>query len=395
MGTDLPKQFLSIGGKTILETAVLPFGSSDLVDRVIVTAPEDEVERVRDLLVSSEGSSAGLGVPEQEKASGVPGKDLVVLPGGKERQDSVANALFQGEVSDDDLVLIHDGVRPYVTEDIIRRVVEGIEETGAVICGIPSVDSLRHEDVGALERAKVYRVQTPQGFIGALIKEAHRKAKEDGVYETDDGGLVDRLGIKVRIVEGSKENIKITTPADLPDETRKPACGDCSQTETSKPQLKTRIGTGFDVHRIVEGRKMILGGVEIPWDKGLEGHSDADVLVHALMDAMLGAAALPDIGRLFPDTDDEYKGISSILLLERVWKLVSEKGYRLCNADMTLICQQPKLAPYIDEMRMTIARSLGADPDAIGIKATTTEKLGFTGRGEGIAAEAVCLLEGE
>lgn len=360
MGSKDPKQFLSIGGKTILEKAVIPFFLSDLVDRLIITSPEDLIPRVKELV------------------GGLKEKEITVIPGGKERQDSVWNALFGGEIADDDLVLIHDGVRPYVTPEIIERVLQGSLETGAAICGIPSVDSLRHEEDGALPRGKVYRVQTPQGFLGGLIKEAHRRAREDGVYETDDGGLVDRIGIRVKIVEGSKENIKITTKEDLPVRNR-----------------PLRIGTGFDVHRLVEGRKLILGGVEIPWENGLEGHSDADVLVHALIDALLGAAALPDIGRLFPDTDEAYKGISSIALLDKVGMLVSEKGYKLANADITVICQQPKLAPYIDEMKVNIARSLGVEPEAIGIKATTTEKLGFTGRGEGIAAEAVCLLEGE
>ncbi|MFQ9892277.1 MAG: 2-C-methyl-D-erythritol 2,4-cyclodiphosphate synthase [Emergencia sp.] len=156
--------------------------------------------------------------------------------------------------------------------------------------------------------------------------------------------------------------------------------------------MENRIGTGFDVHRLVEGRSLILGGVDIPYEKGLLGHSDADVLIHALMDALLGAAAKGDIGKLFPDSDDAYKGISSILLLEKVAQVLSRDGYRLGNADMTLICQKPKLAPYIEEMRQNIASALAVDADKISIKATTTEKLGFTGRGEGIAAEAVCLL---
>lgn len=156
--------------------------------------------------------------------------------------------------------------------------------------------------------------------------------------------------------------------------------------------MENRIGTGFDVHAFSGGRKLILGGVHVPFGKGLAGHSDADVLVHALMDAMLGAAALGDIGKAFPDSDDRFKDISSLKLLERVKAMIAEAGYSLVNADMTVICQRPKLAPYIDEMRKNIAGVLGVDCDRISVKATTTEKLGFTGRGEGIAAEAVCLL---
>lgn len=154
-----------------------------------------------------------------------------------------------------------------------------------------------------------------------------------------------------------------------------------------------RIGHGFDVHAFAEGRKLILGGVEIPYEKGLLGHSDADVLTHALMDAMLGAAGLGDIGKLFPDTDEKYKGISSLVLLEEVKAEVEGRGYRLANADITVICQKPRLRPYIDEMTRKLAQVLAEDENTINIKATTTEKLGFTGRGEGIAAEAVCLLE--
>ena len=157
--------------------------------------------------------------------------------------------------------------------------------------------------------------------------------------------------------------------------------------------MENRIGTGFDVHAFSEERRLILGGVHVPFDKGLAGHSDADVLVHALMDAMLGAAALGDIGKAFPDSDDSFKDISSLKLLERVRDMIGKAGYRLVNADMTVICQRPKLAPYIDEMRENIAGVLGMEPGRISVKATTTEKLGFTGRGEGIAAVAVCLLE--
>ncbi|MGN0659774.1 MAG: 2-C-methyl-D-erythritol 2,4-cyclodiphosphate synthase [Emergencia sp.] len=156
--------------------------------------------------------------------------------------------------------------------------------------------------------------------------------------------------------------------------------------------MESRIGTGFDVHCLTEGRRLILGGVDIPFEKGLLGHSDADVLIHALMDALLGAAGLGDIGRLFPDTDDTYKGISSLLLLEKVAERLAEEGFTLGNADITVICQRPKLAPYVETMRENIARAVKTETGRISIKATTTEKLGFTGRGEGIAAEAVCLL---
>ena len=214
--------------------------------------------------------------------------------------------------------------------------------------------------------------RTPQGFRFGLLREAYARAEADRFSGTDDAGLVERIGIRPVIAEGSPGNIKITTPEDLP--------------------METRIGTGFDVHKLTENRKLILGGVEIPYEKGLLGHSDADVLLHALMDAMLGAAALGDIGRHFPDTDPAYEGASSMVLLEKVTEILADAGYRLANADVTVICQKPKLAPYIDEMRQNIAEAAGTDVSRISVKATTTERLGFTGRGEGIAAEAVCTI---
>ena len=174
------------------------------------------------------------------------------------------------------------------------------------------------------------------------------------------------------LVKGSEDNIKITTPEDV--------------------VLETRIGKGFDVHRLVEGRKLILGGVDIPYEKGLLGHSDADVLLHALIDAILGAASMGDIGRLFPDTDPAFKDASSLVLLERAWNAVKYRGYDFINADITVICERPKLATHIDKMEDNICNVLNISRERINIKATTTEKLGFTGRGEGIAAEAVCIL---
>jgi len=176
----------------------------------------------------------------------------------------------------------------------------------------------------------------------------------------------------VSLVKGSENNIKITTPEDF--------------------VLETRIGKGFDVHRLVEDRALILGGIDIPYEKGLLGHSDADVLLHALIDAILGAASMGDIGRLFPDTDPAYKDASSLVLLERAWNAVKYRGYDFVNADITVICERPKLAPYVDKMEDNICNVLNISRERINIKATTTEKLGFTGRGEGIAAEAVCIL---
>ncbi|MBR4410645.1 MAG: 2-C-methyl-D-erythritol 2,4-cyclodiphosphate synthase [Firmicutes bacterium] len=216
-------------------------------------------------------------------------------------------------------------------------------------------------------------MQTPQGFASEILRKAYEAAYRDGFLGTDDAGLAERIGQTILLTEGDYANIKITTREDLP--------------------MEIRVGTGYDVHRLTEGRKLILGGVDIPYEKGLDGHSDADVMAHALMDALLGAAGLGDIGRHFPDTDPQYKGISSLKLLEIVNQRIHEAGYELGNADVTIIAQRPKLAGYISQMEENLAAVLGADIRQINVKATTTEKLGFTGRGEGIAAEAACIIK--
>lgn len=358
MGAPIPKQFIINKGRTILEQTVELFAMNNMVDKVILVVSGSWREYCEKLFAYS---------PYKEK--------LIFTEGGVERQDSVYQALIAIEedgADENDLVLIHDGVRPYASHSLIEAVCRKAMEMGAAVPAVPPKDTIRHETAGTLDRSRLWCVQTPQGFRKSLIMRAFRRAFDDGFYGTDDAGLVEYLGEKVAIVPGETTNIKITTPEDL--------------------TVENRIGTGFDVHQLVKGRKLILGGVDIPYEKGLLGHSDADVLVHALMDAMLGAAALGDIGKLFPDNDDRFRGISSMKLLEEVGRVLKEKGYTFGNADVTVICQKPKLAGYIDEMRKGIAGVLDVDLDRISIKATTTEKLGFTGRGEGIAAEAVCIL---
>ena len=356
MGTPLPKQFLKIGGKTVLEKAVEPFEASEHVDEIIVVGSSEFLELCTGLCRQFSKFSRA-------------------VAGGKERQDSVRNAL---NLVEDGYVLIHDGARPYVDMETIMRVLEAAAGTGAAVAAVPVKDTVRQTRGGdntdsiTLPRDRLYSVQTPQGFDVALIREAYAAAEGEGFLGTDDGGLAERAGHPVTIVEGSYRNIKITTQEDLP--------------------METRIGTGFDVHRLTEGRKLILCGTEIPFEKGLLGHSDADVAVHALMDAMLGAAAMGDIGRHFPDTDDAYKGISSMILLQKVRELIEQEGFRLGNADITIMAQRPKLSPYIEKMRTNIAAVLGMDVGSINVKATTTEKLGFVGRQEGIAAAAVCTI---
>ena len=356
MGTDVPKQFLKIGGRTILETTVAVFEKNPYVDDILVLTGRDFVEFCEELCRPFE-------------------KVRSILPGGKERQDTVWEAVRR--ISDGELVLIHDGVRPYVTDAVIEGVLAGAKSAGAAVPAVVSKDTVRQTAAEGgsrtLDRKTLFQVQTPQGFASEILREAYEAAYRDGFLGTDDAGLAERIGQTILLTEGDYANIKITTREDLP--------------------MEIRVGTGYDVHRLTGGRKLILGGVDIPYEKGLDGHSDADVMVHALMDALLGAAGLGDIGRHFPDTDPQYKGISSLKLLEIVNQRIHEAGYELGNADVTIIAQRPKLAGYISQMEENLAAVLGADMRQINVKATTTEKLGFTGRGEGIAAEAACIIK--
>ena len=361
-GGSLPKQFMKIDGMTVLEKAILPFQDHPAVDRIIVAAAEEYMEQCRRICRSFK---------KAEK----------VVKGGKTRQDSVGACL---DNVCEGLVLVHDGARPFVTSAVIDRVLEGACNHGAAVPCVPEKDTVRMCQDGdrlsskTLDRSSLFCVQTPQGFDALLLKRAYEKAASDGFTGTDEGMLAERLGEKVAVVEGDYANIKITTREDFP--------------VKETPETGMRIGSGYDVHRLTEGRKLILGGVEIPYEKGLLGHSDADVLIHALMDAILGAAGLGDIGQHFPDTDEQYKDISSVKLLEKVKSLISDEGFIVGNDDITVIAQKPKIAPYIPAMRENIAGTLGIEKERVNVKGTTTEKLGFVGRCEGIACEAVCIL---
>ena len=360
LGSDIPKQYLKIAGVPILVRTIRAFMENQYIDDIVIVAHEDYISLCGEL-------TAEYGLT---KVKGI-------VAGGKERQDSVYRAISEisSTAPDTELVLVHDAARPFVKEDTINDVISAAERSGAAIACVPVKDSIRQgtsEESRNIERKNLHSVQTPQGFGLRLLKDAYEKAFEEEYYGTDDAGLVERLGVNVELVTGHYDNIKITTKEDMP--------------------MENRIGTGFDVHALVTGRKLIMGGVEIPFEKGLDGHSDADVLIHALMDAMLGAAALGDIGRHFPDTDPAYKGISSVELLKNVTKLIYDEGYSISNADITVMAQRPKIKPYIEEMRRILAETMGVDISRISIKGTTTERLGFVGREEGIAAQAVCLL---
>lgn len=344
-------------GRTVLETSCAALAAHPAVRQVVLVA--------------------GANRPECERIAAACPKPCCVVDGGETRADSVRNGLAAAEGA---LVAIHDAARPFVSRAVITAALEAAARTGAAAPAVPVKDTIKVAQGGRVvstpDRAMLYAVQTPQCFS----REKYRQALacvtgEQARQVTDDCSLFELAGMPVELTAGDYGNYKITTPDDL------------------KKEKTMRIGHGYDVHRLVEDRKLILGGVEIPYEKGLLGHSDADVLLHAVMDAVLGAAALGDIGRHFPDTDPDYRGADSLALTRAVAALIREHGYTVGNIDATILCQKPKLAPYIEEMRRNIAAAFGVAADAVSVKATTEEHLGFTGEGLGIAAHAVALLE--
>ena len=280
-----------------------------------------------------------------------------------------------------------------MTADVIARTLESAQKFGSGVAAVALKDTVKRVDDGGVvvdtpPRDWLRAVQTPQTFEAGLIRKAHA-AFALGERATDDAALAERMGVAVHLTEGDVENIKLTTPEDML--LARQVILKREGKKEEKPMM--RVGHGYDVHRLVEERKLILCGVEIPYALGLLGHSDADVALHALMDALLGAAALGDIGRHFPDTDPAYKGADSGKLLDHVVALLEEKGYAVGNVDVTIICQRPKLKDYIEQMRENVARHLKVDVDCVNIKATTTEKLGFEGEGLGISSHAVACIE--
>jgi 2-C-methyl-D-erythritol 2,4-cyclodiphosphate synthase/2-C-methyl-D-erythritol 4-phosphate cytidylyltransferase len=312
---------------------------------------------------------------------------VTIVTGGDSRQSSVWNGLC-ALPEDCTHVLIHDGARCLVDEGTIRHCMASVENHGTGVAAIPAIDTIKQVDADEIvtatpDRSQLRAVQTPQGFTVELIRRAHMSAQQENFLGTDDASLVERLGHPVRLTEGNRRNIKLTTPEDLI----------MAESFLCRSFPALRVGQGYDVHRLVEGRDLILCGVNVPHTLGLLGHSDADVAVHALMDAMLGAMALGDIGKHFPDTDERYRGISSMKLLEHVVALLKERHARVTNCDVTIVAQKPKLLPHIPQMQANIASALELPLDRVNIKATTTERLAFEGREEGISAQAICMVE--
>ncbi len=386
----LDKQFALAGGRPLLAHTVAVFEQSQLIDQYVVVLSAENLLRGR-ALAFEEG---------WQKLRGF-------VVGGARRQDSVWNGLVAlGEGSPGPTwVMIHDGARPFVTEQILADGLAAAQQHGAAVAAVPVKDTIKLVESDTLQvretppRERMWAIQTPQIFRYDLIVAAHRLAQERGSDVTDDAMMVELADKPVSVYRAAYTNIKVTTPDDL-----EAARHIFSASAAAAPQPVTtptpatpalprmRIGQGYDVHRLVEGRPLILGGLTIPFEKGLDGHSDADVLTHAIINALLGAAGLGDIGRYFPPTDPVYKGISSLQMLREVYSLVQERGWTLANLDATIAAQRPKLAPYIPAMREKLAHTLGLSSDLINIKATTTETLGFVGRQEGLEGQAVALL---
>lgn len=371
MKLDHPKQYHPLAGSPILIHTIEAFLASPVIGQIIVVVPRDMLEETAELLRKYD-----LNDPRVE-----------ITPGGKRRQDSVFNGLqlIHPEI---DTVLVHDGARPLVSLQLIEECYLAAVQYGAAIAAIPVKDTLKKGSDKAIitetiDRDGVWQAQTPQAAKLSLLLDAYKK-NGDADF-TDEAGLLEKIGIPVKLVEGSDTNLKITRPEDLSIAER------LLLKDDMKPIFK--IGHGFDAHRFAASRDLVLGGVTIPHPHGLAGHSDADVLTHAICDALLGALGKGDIGKHFPDSSDSYKNIYSINLLEKVIELVKEEGFILSNLDATIVCQRPKLAGHIEQMREIIAGACGVEPGLINIKATTTEKMGFTGREEGISSHAVVLIQ--
>lgn len=363
MGLGHNKVLASLEGVPIIVRTLKQIADIEKLGQVIVVAGAEEQAVMNKLLASY--------APKY-----FPHVNWQLVCGGKERQDSVANALAAVEAQEG-WVAVHDGARPFAEAELFARVWSAAQQTGAAIAAVACKDTIKTVDAQEIvantpNRAQLRAVQTPQIFKLSLLRQAYAALAQNPRAVTDDAMLLEAMGVKVKVVAGSYENIKITTPEDLP----------------RAKERRMQIGSGYDVHKLVAGRKLILCGVTIPYELGLEGHSDADVALHALMDALLGAAGLGDIGKFFPDNDPAFKDADSRKLLQQVLVTLKERCWQVNNVDVTIIAQRPKLAPFREQMKANLLEALNLPEDAVNVKATTTEHLGFTGRGEGIAAEA-------
>ncbi len=373
-GEGTPKQYRLLNGRTILELTLDCFLNHPRVDQVIVVIhPDDE--------------------PFYYQAVGSVGESRLLHPvayGGETRQDSVRNGLEALSSLAPDLVLIHDAARPFVSEILIDRAIDAAKSWHAAVPGIPVTDTIKIlDDRGIVaatpDRASLRAIQTPQAFRFAELIEGHRKAAAAGLHAfTDDGALAEWAGLPVHVFPGEPSNTKLTYPSDFAEAEQ--------HLKGSRMTYVTRVGTGFDVHAFGEGDHIWLGGIKVHHDRGVIAHSDGDVILHALTDAILGALADGDIGTHFPPSDPQWRGASSDRFLAHAVGLVRERGGLLDHLDTTLLCEKPRLGLHREAMRQRIAEICNLRLDQVSLKATTTEKLGFTGRSEGIAAQAAATI---
>ncbi len=362
-GGGLPKQYREVGGEPVLRRTIRALLASPLVDGALTVIHPD------DAALYAEAA------PEDPRL-------LPPAHGGAERALSVLAGLEALEAAAPDLVLIHDAARPFVSPRVIADVVEALGSHDGALAAIPIVDALRREEGGLcgapVPREGVWRAQTPQGFRFPAILAAHRANSDPKA--ADDAEIARAAGLSVRLVESEAENFKITAPRDF------------ERAERQAGMKEIRVGQGYDVHSFAPGDEVTLCGVSIPFEKALSGHSDADVAMHALTDAIFGAIAEGDIGRWFPPSDPQWKGADSAIFLRKAMERLAARGARLTNADVTIVCERPKITPHAPAMIARLAEIMGVEPGRISVKATTSERLGFTGREEGIAALALATV---
>ena len=394
LGAGVPKQLLEIGGRSLLQHSVEAFLRCDRIDEIVVVVPPELAEAPPAYL----GSAA---------------KPLRVVAGGRRRQDSVANG-FAAVSERADLIVVHDAARPFVTGALIAATIDAADESGAAIAAMGARDTVKlastltgvarrggRSPEGAtwvsrtIERELVFLAQTPQAFRREVFRDLMALG-QGGVEATDEAALAELAGHAVRLVEGDPRNVKITTADDLALAREGPvqtsAAGRAVGSEAEPGPASVRTGIGYDLHRLVPGRPLLLGGVVLPFPLGLAGHSDGDVLCHAVIDAILGAAGAGDIGQRFPDTDSRWAGASSLDLLRRAAAAVREAGFEIENTDAVVIAEQPRLVPFLPAIVGKLSEALGVEAARVSVKGKTNEGVGEIGRGEAIAAHAAALL---
>jgi len=364
MGAAQPKQLIELGGRPILRRSVDALLGHPLVGDLVVALPPDLLDAPPFYLVGA-------------------AKPITLVEGGATRRESVARA-FARVSPLADVVVVHDAARPLVTADLVERTVLAAATHGAALAAVKVTDTVKRGGadgsvVETVPREDLFLAQTPQAFRVDVL----RAALAPGADATDEATLVEQAGFPVHLVEGDPRNVKITTAGDLA----------LAERLLDRAAPAFRVGNGYDLHRLVAGRPLILGGVSIPFDRGLLGHSDADVVCHAATDAVLGAAALGDIGRHFPDTDPQWKGADSVKLLAHASQLVRDAGWAIANVDVVVIAERPKLLPFVAQIRANLAAALACDVDQVSVKGKTNEGVDATGQGEAIAAHAVALLQ--